>query len=47
LWTVGDVWVGEYYLSIPMIEGLSTVVKSNKFLIEDKPEGYVCEQVGS
>ncbi len=44
LWSVGNIWPGEYYLSIPMIEGKEVVVKSKKFIIEEKPEGYVCKK---
>lgn len=44
LWSVGNIWPGEYYLSIPIIDGKEVVVKSEKFSIEEKPEGYVCEK---
>lgn len=44
LWSVGNIWSGEYYLSIPMIDGKEVVVKSEKFFIEEKPEDYVCEK---
>ena len=44
LWSVGNIWPGEYYLSIPMIDGREVVVKSEKFSIFEKPEGYVCEK---
>jgi hypothetical protein len=44
LWSVGNVWPGEYYLSIPIIDGKDVVVKSERFSIEEKPEGYVCEK---
>lgn len=44
LWSVGNIWPGEYYLSIPMINGKEVVVKSERFSIYEKPEGYVCEK---
>lgn len=43
LWSVGNIWPGEYYLMISMIEGNDVVVKSEKFYIEKKARGYVCE----
>ena len=44
LWSVGNIWPGEYYLLISMIDGKDVVVKSEKFYIYEKPEGYVCEK---
>ncbi len=44
LWSVGNIWPGQYYLSIPMIDGKDTVIKSEKFSIQEKPQGYVCEK---
>jgi hypothetical protein len=43
-WSVGNVWPGEYYLSIVMIDGHDVLVKSEKFFIEEKPEVYICEK---
>jgi len=33
-WSVGDIWPGDYYLFIPMINGLDVKIKSKKFRIE-------------
>lgn len=44
LWSVGNVWSCEYYLSIPVVNGVETIIKSKKFLIEEKPEGYICKK---
>lgn len=33
-WTVGDVWPGDYYLLIPMMDGLDIKIKSQRFRIE-------------
>jgi hypothetical protein len=33
-WTVGDIWPGQYYLFIPLIDGVDVKIKSQKFKIE-------------
>jgi hypothetical protein len=43
-WSVGNIWSGEYYLHIPIVDGQEVVIKSKKFSIEMKPEGYICEK---
>jgi len=35
-WSVGDIWPGDYYLFIPMINGLDVKIKSKKFHIEKR-----------
>ena len=34
-WSVGDIWPGQYYLQIMLIDGLDIKVKSKTFFIED------------
>lgn len=35
-WSVGDIWPGDYYLFIPMINGLDVKIKSEKFRIDKR-----------
>ncbi len=38
-WYIGDIWPGEYYLMVSMINGVDVNVVSNKFIIQDSIDG--------
>jgi hypothetical protein len=42
-WSVGNIWPGEYYLAIYVIDGQDVLIKSEKFFIEQKIYGDICE----
>jgi hypothetical protein len=41
-WAVGDIWPGDYYLLIPMMDGLDVKIKSQRFHIETGIEDEDC-----